>query len=147
MSDLLEDTELAYTTPSHIEVAVAVNGRVWLEGKRIAFKHDGSETFTASFTYTAQSGIVSITRVVPIDVTPVNDPPIAAADTAEVDEGEEVSVDASSLLLNDIDFDNSELQVTWVGDATNGSVSLVGTTVTYVHDGSETIAGALFVHR
>ena len=141
VSDLLEDTELAYTTPSHIEVAVAVNGRVWLEGKRIAFKHDGSETFTASFTYTAQSGTVSITRVVPIDVTPVNDPPIAAADTAEVDEGEEVSVDASSLLLNDIDFDNSELQVTWVGDATNGSVSLVGATVTYVHDGSETIAG------
>ena len=140
VSDLLEDTELAYT-PSHIEVAVAVNGRVWLEGKRIAFKHDGSETFTASFTYTAQSGTVSVTRVVSIDVTPVNDPPIAAADTAEVDEGEEVSVDASSLLLNDIDFDNSELQVTWVGDATNGSVSLIGATVTYVHDGSETIAG------
>ena len=139
VSDLLEDTELAYT-PSHIEVAVAVNGRVWLEGKRIAFKHDGSETFTASFTYTAQSGTVSVTRVVSIDVTPVNDPPNAAADTAEVDEGEEVSVDASALLLNDIDFDNSELQVTWVGDATNGSVSLVGATVTYVHDGSETIA-------
>ena len=74
-------------------------------------------------------------------MTPVNDPPIAAADTAEVDEGEEVSVDASALLLNDIDFDNSNIQVTWVGDATNGGVSLVGATITYVHDGSETIAG------
>ena len=109
-------------------------------GRRVGFKHDGSETSTASFTYTARSGIVSITRVVPIDVTPVNDPPIAAADTAEVDEGEEVSVDASALLLNDIDFDNSDLQITWVGDATNGSVSLVGATITYAHDGSETIA-------
>ena len=141
VSDLLEDTELAYAINSHIGVTAAVNGRVWLEGQRVGFKHDGSETSTASFTYTAQSGNVSVTRVVPIDVTPVNDPPIAAADTAEVDEGEEVSVDASALLLNDIDFDNSELQVTWVGDATNGGVSLVGATITYVHDGSETIAG------
>ena len=56
-------------------------------------------------------------------------------------------MDASSLLLNDIDFDNSDLQVTWVGDATNGSVSLVGATVTYVHDGSRDHCGALFVHR
>ncbi len=141
VSDLLEDTELAYAINSHIGFTAAINGRVWLEGRRVGFKHDGSETSTASFTYTARSGAVSITRVVPIDVTPVNDPPIAAADTAEVDEGEEVSVDASALLLNDIDFDNSDLQVTWVGDATNGGVSLVGASVTYVHDGSETIAG------
>ena len=141
ISDLLEGTSLEYAILSDFAVDAAINGSVWLFRQRVVFQHDGSETTTASFAYIARSGSVSISKVEPIDVTPVNDPPIAVEDTAEVDEGAELSLDASALLLNDTDVDSSRLQVTRVGDATNGSVSLVGATVTYVHDGSETIAG------
>ena len=33
VSDLLEDTELAYAINSHIGVTAAINGRVWLDGQ------------------------------------------------------------------------------------------------------------------
>ncbi len=140
VSDLLEGTTLEYAILSNIGVSGAVNGTVWVEGQRVGFRHNGSETTAASFTYTARSGAVSVTMVESIEVTPVNDPPVAFADTAEVAEGAEVSLDATALLQNDFDPDDTQLQVTWVGDASNGSVSLDGATVTYVHDGSETIA-------
>ena len=80
--------------------------------------------------------------MVTITVTPVNDPPIAVADTAEVDEGHTLSVEASALLANDTDAEDDTLRITAVGNAVNGTVSLAGTTITYTHDGSETTTGS-----
>jgi len=88
---------------------------------------DGSDTAATSVTIT---------------VTPVNDPPIAGADTGTVDEGDRLSLEASALLANDTDAENDTLRITTVGDAVNGTVSLNGSTILYTHDGSETTAGS-----
>ena len=52
----------------------------------------------------------------------------------------------SSLLGNDTDAANDTLRITAVSDAVNGRAFLDGTTVTYKHDGSETITGQFHLH-
>ena len=123
------------------EVGGAVNGNVALDGTTITYRHDGSETTAGSFTYTVSDGADTATAAVTITVTPVNDPPVVAADSATVDEGGTLAIDASALLSNDSDAENATLTISAVGDAANGSVSLDGSTITYEHDGSETIVG------
>ncbi len=46
------------------------------------------------------------------------------------------------LLLNDSDPEGEMLSILAVRDAANGKVRMDGTTITYVHDGSETSTGA-----
>ena len=123
------------------EVGGAVNGNVALDGTTITYRHDGSETTAGSFTYTVSDGADTAAATVTIDVSPVNDRPVAADDSATVDEGGTLAIDASALLGNDSDAENATLTISAVGDAVNGSVSLDGSTITYEHDGSETIVG------
>ena len=126
---------------SSLEQGDASHGAVFLDGTTINYRHDGSETTTDSFFYIVSDGTDTAAGAVEVAVTPVNDPPVAVADTAEVDEGGTLSVEASVLLNNDNDSEGDTLSVTSVGDAVNGNVSLAGTTIIYEHDGFETTAG------
>ena len=76
-----------------------------------------------------------------VDVIPGNDPPVGGPDIIAVDEGGIVSLVASELLVNDTDTEDDALMVTAVGDAFNGTVRLVGSTITYAHDDSNTLEG------
>ena len=134
---ILEDSAIGDTRVSNI-----VNGMVSVEEEELVFTHDGSETSTASFTYRVSAGHLSVTDQVTIEVKPINDPPVAAPDIAVVDEGQAVSIEAETLLGNDVDPDNEDVHVTGVANAVNGSVALEGGTVTYEHDGSETNTGS-----
>ena len=140
ISDLVFGTLLEGRTLDSVTVGAPVNGEAWVDDKGIAFRHDGSETTAGSFSYTVSSGAESLTGVVTVNVTPVNDPPVVSPDTAAVDEGDNVTIETASLLLNDTDAEYDELAVTGVSDPVNGSVGLEGTTVTYRHNGSETTA-------
>ena len=55
----------------------------------VDYTHDGSETVADSFTYTIDdlSGATSNTVTVSLTVTPVNDAPVAVADSFTVNEG------------------------------------------------------------
>ncbi len=130
---LLRDGRLKITS-----VGDAANGLVTLDGATIVYTHDGSETTTGGFTYTVFDGTNSTTALVTIRVAPVNDPPLAVADTVTVQEGGTVSVQAQELLANDSDAEGDTLSITAVGDAINGIVTLDGNAITYTHDGSET---------
>ena len=132
-----EDTRLVISA-----VGGAVNGNVALDGTTITYRHDGSETTAGSFTYTVSDGADTAAAAVTITVTPVNDPPVVAADSATVDEGGTLSIEASVLLANDTDAENDSLTISAVGDAVNGTVSLDGAAITYKHDGSETTVGS-----
>ena len=136
------DTDAEDDTLTITAVGDAVNGTVSLDGTTVVYEHDGSETAAGSFTYTVSDGSDTATAMVTVTVTPVNDPPIAVPDTAAVNEGDTVSMEASVLLDNETDAEDDTLTITAVGDAVNGTVSLDGTTVVYEHDGSETAAGS-----
>ncbi len=61
------------------------------------------------------------TETVTVTVNPVNDAPVAVADSATTDEDTPVSID---VLANDSDIDNDELTVTAVTQGANGSVAI-----------------------
>ncbi|MBJ9987004.1 tandem-95 repeat protein, partial [Acinetobacter sp. S40] len=76
-----------------------------------------------------------------INVTPVNDAPVAVADTINVNEGGTASIlvgGASSVLSNDSDAENDLLSAVLVSGPAHGSLTLnADGTFSYVHDGSE----------
>src|SRR5206468_4325409 len=75
-----------------------------------SYTHDGSETFSDSFTYQINDGLHdSATATVSITVTPVNDQtPVANAESLSVAEGATATTltgGAASVLTNDTDGD------------------------------------------
>ena len=81
------------------------------------------------------------TAAMTITIRPVNDPPTVVGDTGVVDEGGSLQMQTLDLLANDGDAEQEALTISAVGEAVNGTVRLDGTTVSYVHDGSETSTG------
>jgi hypothetical protein len=90
---------------------------------------------TGSFNYTISDGRGGTdTALVTIDVSPINDPPIAVDDFAETDQDEFLTFDgfmAPRLESNDLDPDGDLLTVIEVGDAVNGSVILSSGVATF----------------
>ncbi|HHF3039170.1 TPA: tandem-95 repeat protein, partial [Vibrio diabolicus] len=82
----------------------------------VSVNPDGSVTYTPndnyhgadSFTYIVTSGGVSESTTVNVDVTPVNDAPVAKDDTAVTDEDTPVTID---VLPNDTDIDGDKLSI------------------------------------
>ncbi|HHX8653599.1 TPA: tandem-95 repeat protein, partial [Vibrio diabolicus] len=82
----------------------------------VSVNPDGSVTYTPnnnyhgadSFTYIVTSGGVSESTTVNVDVTPVNDAPVAKDDTAVTDEDTPVTID---VLPNDSDVDGDKLSI------------------------------------
>ncbi|HEX5068033.1 MAG TPA: Ig-like domain-containing protein, partial [Myxococcota bacterium] len=116
--------------PAHGEVAVQGGGEV-------LYTHDGSETTADAFTYTIRdaANVPSNAASVSVTVTPVNDPPVAAPDSASVVEGGSVLI---PLTANDLDAEGP-LNLASIEIATqpsHGSVQIEnGGSVTYTHDG------------
>ncbi|MFW9657578.1 tandem-95 repeat protein [Vibrio parahaemolyticus] len=82
----------------------------------VSVNPDGSVTYTPndnyhgtdSFTYIVTSGGVSESTTVRVDVTPVNDAPVAKDDTAITDEDTPVTI---GVLPNDTDIDGDKLSI------------------------------------
>ncbi|WP_285397181.1 tandem-95 repeat protein, partial [Vibrio parahaemolyticus] len=82
----------------------------------VSVNPDGSVTYTPndnyhgtdSFTYIVTSGGVSESTTVSVDVTPVNDAPVAKDDIATTQEDTEVTID---VLPNDSDVDGDKLSI------------------------------------
>ncbi|HCG7287565.1 TPA: tandem-95 repeat protein [Vibrio parahaemolyticus] len=82
----------------------------------VSVNPDGSVTYTPndnyhgidSFTYIVTSGGVSESTTVNVDVTPVNDAPVAKDDTATTQEDTAVTID---VLPNDTDIDGDTLRI------------------------------------
>ena len=111
-------TVLAVTAPAH--GSVANNG-------------DGTVTYTPvanfngsdAFTYTVGDGQGgTATARVAIDVTPVNDPPVALGDSYSVVKDTALTVAAPGVLANDGDVDGDALSALLVSGAAHGQVSL-----------------------
>ncbi|MFG1311986.1 cadherin-like domain-containing protein, partial [Xanthobacter tagetidis] len=74
------------------------------------------------------------TATVNVTVTPVNDAPIATADTATTAEDTPLVIAVADLLANDSDLDGDTLSVTGVGGAVGGTVALDDGEITFTPD-------------
>ncbi|MCS0302459.1 tandem-95 repeat protein [Vibrio diabolicus] len=97
----------------------------------VSVNSDGSVTYTPndnyhgtdSFTYIVTSGGVSESTTVNVDVTPVNDAPVAKDDTAVTDEDTPVTID---VLPNDTDVDGDTLSIQSASvPETQGTVEII----------------------
>ena len=92
------------------------------------YEHDGSETSDDTFRYRANDGTdTSNEAVVRIDITEINDRPVAIDDSYSVDQDTTLTVDASEgVLANDSDADNDldDLSASLATGVTNGSLTL-----------------------
>jgi hypothetical protein len=102
---------------------------------------DGSVTFTptanfsgtAGYDYTVSDGTLTDIGHVTVNVTAVNDAPVAFDDTASTAMNTALNLTQANLKGNDTDPDNTnaQLTVTAVNNPTNGTVQLVSGTVTF----------------
>ena len=128
------------------------------DGSTISYQHDGGETTTDAFTFTASDpdgGPVG-PATFSITVTPVNDDPVLDANVGvTLDEGGTISVTGNELRVTDVDNTADEITFTLTAPPTNGDlrragVPLIlnatftqaelddGSTISYQHDGGET---------
>jgi len=107
-------TVTSVTQPAHGTATIRTNGNVDYQGN---LNYNGPDSFT--YTVTDARG-ASATATVSVTVTPINDVPVANADTASVAEDGTVDI---AVLANDTDVDGDTLTVSSTVPGTHGSVS------------------------
>ena len=120
-SVLANDSDAELDVLSAVLVSGPTNGTLTLNANgTFSYTHNGSETTGDSFTYRANDGTANGNVVtVVIEVTPVNDMPVANDDTATVSENGSVAI---AVRTNDSDPENTALEVDSVTQGINGSV-------------------------
>ena len=114
---------------------------------RVSYRHFGGDDLSDSFTFRLSDGATSLLAA-PFEITvnPVNDPPVAQADSWTIDEGG--SIPGWNVLINDDDSDNLQLTAELVSSPDHASSFSLASTgaVSYTHDGSESTF-ASFTYR
>ncbi len=141
------DIDNAIDLSSIVITTAPLNGSLVINGDgTVTYTHNGSETVSDSFNYTISdiTGAVSNIATVSLVINPVNDAPVAQDDnTLTVNEGSTAIFD---LAFNDNDSDdgldlNSITIISAPSNASIGGLVVNGDgTVTYTHDGSETLS-------
>lgn len=132
---LSNDTDIDGDTLLIISVENPTNGLVELLESIIVFTPSVNFNGAASFDYTISDGNGGIdVATVDINVVPVNDAPIAGADTIETEINTEVNIPITTLLSNDTDIDGDTLLITEVSNPTNGQVSISELDIIFVPD-------------
>lgn len=101
---------------------------------------NGNDSF--QFTATDSDGDTSVEASISLTVTPVNDPPVAGADSiARRDNTKLAKVTKAVLLSNDTDADSDPLSITAVGDATPSGATVVMAGAFVIYTAPSTNAG------
>ncbi|MBE4070569.1 tandem-95 repeat protein [Vibrio parahaemolyticus] len=120
-ADVVEDTPtiinvLGNDTFESTDKVVSLDAENGPKNGTVIVNNDGTVTYTPddnyvgkdTFTYVVTSGGVSESTTVEVNVTPVNDAPVAKDDTAITDEDTPVTID---VLPNDNDIDGDKLSI------------------------------------
>ncbi|PMM38933.1 hypothetical protein BCT54_14865 [Vibrio splendidus] len=164
------DTGVTFSVSNASNGTILVNGVAsssftvaQLAAGEVTFKHDGSETTSASFDVNVEDGdeddSTPADSTFNLTVTPVNDAPELNGDlSGEVDEAGSYTITAADLGYTDVDDTDTGVAFT-VNNAINGTVivdgmpsnsftveQLAAGEVTFKHDGSETTSASFDVN-
>jgi len=135
-----EDTPLGIAVPVTAADASAVALTVVTQPSHGALTGAGPAwTYTPAADYAGPDAVVvqgtdshgSATATVTITVTPVDDAPAASPDSLATAFDTPLTVAQAALLTNDRDVDSTDLRVTGVGGAVNGTVAISGSDVVF----------------
>lgn len=119
---LANDTDPDGDTLTIFSVVSGSSGSATISGSQISFTPASNFNGQTQFTYVINDGRVnSESATVTVEVSPVNDVPVASADEFSAEQGENVSLD---VLSNDTDVDGDSLTITAVSSS-SGSVSIL----------------------
>ena len=90
------------------------------------FTPDANDDSGVSFSYDVTDGNATVANTASLDITPVNDDPVAADDSFATSEDNSLTISTSDLLANDSDVDGDTLTVslTPTSGPTNGTLSV-----------------------
>jgi large repetitive protein len=121
-------TVVSYTPPTHGAMVVTAAGALTFTPPANYFGHQ-----VTSYSVSDGQGGLSL-GYIDLTVTPINDAPVAHADSADGTEDTDLHVSASALLANDTDVDGDTLSFTDVSGASGGTLSMGPGTVTFIPD-------------
>lgn len=117
------DSDIPANTLSYSKVADPVHGTVTITGNKATYTPSADYNGTDSFTYKANDSLAdSASATVTITITPVNDAPIALANSYTTNEDTVLTIYYSSFLSNDSDIDGDTLTVSAVFNPVHGTV-------------------------
>ena len=119
------------------------HGSTAIESGQIRFTPDSDYFGGDSFSYrvcdngttNGSPDALCANGTVDVNVTPVNDPPVAVDDAQSTGQDTPVTFAASLLTTNDIDVEGAALTVVGVSNASNGTVSLSAGQITFTPTG------------
>ncbi|KQT11041.1 Ig-like domain-containing protein [Ramlibacter sp. Leaf400] len=113
-------------------VTAGTGGTVVLDGGSIVFTPDAGFNGTATFSYTVEDGEGgTTTATVSVQLSAVNDAPVAGADAVATSEDQALTLLPGVLLANDSDSDGGVLSITGVSAVSGGSVALSGGSIVF----------------
>ncbi|MDO9215498.1 MAG: tandem-95 repeat protein, partial [Methylococcales bacterium] len=123
---LVNDSDAENDVFSILTVTSGTNGIAVLNADgSITFTPDANFNGIATFSYQLTDGIlISAPATVTVTVEPVNDAPVAVANTLAANEDTAITYLASDLLGNDTDIDGNPLTIASVTSGTNGTAVL-----------------------
>ncbi|KPZ52489.1 Ig-like domain-containing protein [Pseudoalteromonas sp. P1-25] len=104
------------------------SGSVSIVNSQIQYIPDENDNGTATVNYTITDGSQSASGILTITITPVNDAPVANADTATI--LEDAAPTSINVVGNDTDVDNDPLAISTASTST-GAVSVSGSNLLY----------------
>jgi len=123
----LNDTDNTGIDPTSITVTTQpIHGTAVVAGSAVEYTPGANYNGADSFNYTIRDidGNVSNTATVSVDVTPVNDAPVAVADAFNTPVDTVLNVAAPGVLQNDSDVDGDVITAVKMTDPTQGTVTL-----------------------
>jgi hypothetical protein len=124
---IANDTDVDNATLTLTAVSNPSGGTVEIDGANVIF-HPALNLCgdnAASFDYTVSDGSLTDTGTVTIDLTCVNDAPVADNETVTTTEDVDLDTPVATLLAGDTDVDSATLTVTAVSGATGGTATLM----------------------
>lgn len=114
------------------------DGSFTLTGASLTYTPALNATGPRTFTFRASDGSLSASATIAINITPINDPPIAIDDYVALDPGSPRTID---VVANDVDPEGDAFQIDSFDPPAHGTVERVGGKLVYTPNAGEDFTG------